>query len=35
MKEAVSRKKIDAENAYNTLDRMTSEAEFYAIYSRE
>jgi Raf kinase inhibitor-like YbhB/YbcL family protein len=35
MKEAVSRKKIDAENSYKILDKMTPEAEFYAIYSRE
>lgn len=32
---AVSRKKIDAENSYAILDKMTPEAEFYAIYSRE
>lgn len=33
--EAVSRKKIDAENAYAILAQLTPEAEFYAIFSRE
>jgi Raf kinase inhibitor-like YbhB/YbcL family protein len=33
--EAVNRKKIDAENAYAILDKLTPEAEFYAIFSRE